>query len=146
MFLKICNKFTGEHPTKLLCNFIEITLRHRCSPVNLLHIFKKPFATSISGRLLLHFRNNSEDINFWKRSVQKQMSACTLFTYSKFKNTIIIKRHLSKASRFLELMFRIDVVFQLLLEYTCMYLLRKLRKTLSFFIVSWYNMLSVGYL
>ena len=25
---------------KLLCNFIEITLRHGCSPVNLLHIFR----------------------------------------------------------------------------------------------------------
>ena len=44
-FLKICSKFTGEHPCqsvisiKLLCDFIEITLRQRCSPVNLLHIF-----------------------------------------------------------------------------------------------------------
>ena len=39
--LKICSKFTGEHPSpsvnsiKLLCNFIEITLWLRCSPVNL---------------------------------------------------------------------------------------------------------------
>ena len=43
--LKICSKFTGEHPCrsailiKLLCNFIEITLRHRHFPVDLLHIF-----------------------------------------------------------------------------------------------------------
>ena len=28
---------------KLLCNFIEITLQHGCSPVNLLHIFRTPF-------------------------------------------------------------------------------------------------------
>ena len=47
--LKICSKFTGEHPCrnaisiKLLCNFIEITLRHGCCPVNLLHIFRTPF-------------------------------------------------------------------------------------------------------
>ena len=27
---------------KLLCNFIEITLQHGCSPVNLLHIFRTP--------------------------------------------------------------------------------------------------------
>ena len=27
----------------MLCNFIEITLRHVCSPVNLLHIFRTPF-------------------------------------------------------------------------------------------------------
>ena len=37
--LKICSKFTGEHPCqsaisiKLICNFMEITLRHGCSPV-----------------------------------------------------------------------------------------------------------------
>ena len=57
--LKICSKFTGEHPClsaisiKLFCNFIEITLRHGCSPVNLLHIFRTSFAKDISGRLLL---------------------------------------------------------------------------------------------
>ena len=57
--LKICSKFTGEHLCgsviliKLLCNFIEITLRHGCSPVNLLHNFKTPFPNSASGRLLL---------------------------------------------------------------------------------------------
>ena len=43
--LKICSRFTGEHPCrsaiskKLQSDFIEITLRHECSPVNLLHIF-----------------------------------------------------------------------------------------------------------
>ena len=39
---------------KLLCNFIEIALRHGCSPVNLLHIFRTPFTKNISGWLLLH--------------------------------------------------------------------------------------------
>ena len=28
---------------RMLCNFIEITLRHRLSPVNLQHIFRTPF-------------------------------------------------------------------------------------------------------
>ena len=57
--LKICNKFTGEHPCrsvisiKLLYNFIGITLRHGCSPVNLLHIFKTPSTKNTSGWLLL---------------------------------------------------------------------------------------------
>ena len=42
--LEICSKFTGEEPCrsviskKLLCNFIEVTLRHVRSLVNLLHI------------------------------------------------------------------------------------------------------------
>ena len=57
--LKICSKFTREHPCrsvisiKLLCNFIELTLRHWCSPVNLLQIFRIPFPKNTSGRLFL---------------------------------------------------------------------------------------------
>ena len=54
--LKIRNRFTGEHPCrnaisiKLLCSFIEITFRHGCSPINLLHIFKYLFLkTSLEG-------------------------------------------------------------------------------------------------
>ena len=58
--LKRCSKFTGEHPgrsvisTILLCNFIEITPRHECSSVNLLHIFRTPFPKNIYGGLLPH--------------------------------------------------------------------------------------------
>ena len=57
--LKKCGKFTGEHPCrgailiKLPCNFIEIALQPGCSPVNLLHIFRKSFLKNTSGRLLL---------------------------------------------------------------------------------------------
>ena len=57
--LKICSKFTGEHPcrsaisVKLQSKFIEITLQHGCSPVNLLHIFRIPFPKNTSGWLLL---------------------------------------------------------------------------------------------
>ena len=56
--LKICSKFRGEHPCrsmismKLLCNFIEIPLRHGCSLVNLLHIFGTLFLKNTSGGLL----------------------------------------------------------------------------------------------
>ena len=39
---------------KLLSIFIEIILRHRCSPVNLLYIFRTPFPKNTSGRLLLY--------------------------------------------------------------------------------------------
>ena len=57
--LKICSIFTVEHPCrsvisiKLLCNFIEIAIRHGCSLVNLLHIFRTSFSKSTSGWLLL---------------------------------------------------------------------------------------------
>ena len=41
--LKICSSFIGE-----------IALWHACSPVNLLHIFRKSFPKKTSGRLYLH--------------------------------------------------------------------------------------------
>ena len=50
--LEICSKFTGKSPYGL-CNFIKITLRHRCFPVNLLHIFRKHFYEHTYGGLLL---------------------------------------------------------------------------------------------
>ena len=37
---------------QIYCNFIEITLWHGCSPVNLRHIFRTPFTKNNSGRLL----------------------------------------------------------------------------------------------
>ena len=36
-----------------LCNFIEIALRHGCSTVSLLHIFRTPFPRNTYGWLLL---------------------------------------------------------------------------------------------
>ena len=59
MFWKKCRKFAGEHPcwstisTKLLYNFIEIALRHWCSPVNSRCIFRTPFPKITSEGLLL---------------------------------------------------------------------------------------------
>ena len=56
--LKICSTFTGEPPCrsvisiKLQSNFIEMTLRRGCCPVNLLYIFRKPFPKNISGQLV----------------------------------------------------------------------------------------------
>ena len=57
--LEICIKFT-ENPRRsvismrLFCNFIEIAIRHRCSPVNSLHIFITPFSKNTSEGLPLH--------------------------------------------------------------------------------------------
>ena len=54
VFLKV-EKILQE--IKLLCNFIEITLRHGCSPVNLLYIFRIPFSKNISGWLFMNKLN-----------------------------------------------------------------------------------------
>ena len=61
--LKKYSKFTGEPLCwsvilmKLLCNFFKITLRHGCSLVNLLHIFRTPFPKNTSVRLILTWRD-----------------------------------------------------------------------------------------
>ena len=72
---EICRKITSEHPCgsvisiKLLWDFIEITLLHGCSPVNLLHSFRTPFLKNTYGRLLLSclelfFKQNLHDNKF----------------------------------------------------------------------------------
>ena len=78
--LKICSEYTGEHPwrstisIKLLCNFIEITLRQGYSPVNLLHIFTTPFLQKTTGRLLLHMQYKSAIARpFWFKSIRSWM-------------------------------------------------------------------------
>ena len=64
---KICSKFTGEHPWQkmlsinLVCNFIEITLWHGRSPVNLLRIFRT------------HFLRAHLEGCFWKWMVWKKV-------------------------------------------------------------------------
>ena len=85
--LKICTKFTGEHSCrsvisiKLLCNFIEITLRHGCSPVNLLHIFRILFLKNTSGQLLLIDVLSVEDLDFIKIKKPKDIVLHSFFTY-----------------------------------------------------------------
>ena len=81
--MKICSKFTGEHPCrsvisiKLLCNFIEIALRHGCSSVNLLHIFRTPFPRNTSERLLLDSRKLFSVI--WILTVSPEIKNCDFY-------------------------------------------------------------------
>ena len=71
--LKICSKFAGKHPCrsaisiKLQSNFIEITLCHECSPVNLLHNFITVFPKNTSEGLLLKYHQFSWH-SLWKNS------------------------------------------------------------------------------
>ena len=61
--LKICRKFTEKHPRRSAISInVQSTLRHGCSPVNFLHIFRIPFLKNTSGRLLLYLLtyNDSE--------------------------------------------------------------------------------------
>ena len=68
-------------------NFIEITLRHGCTPVNLLHFFKTPFPKNTSGGLLLWFSVNQLENNDTSATV----GYCLLTTQQTFtcsKSTI----------------------------------------------------------
>ena len=57
--LKICSKFTGEHPCqsvisiKLRWSFIGVALRCGRSPVNFLHIFRTSFPKNTCEGLLV---------------------------------------------------------------------------------------------
>ena len=45
--------------SKVASNFTETTLRHGCSPVSLLHFFRRPFPKNASGGLLLKITFNT---------------------------------------------------------------------------------------
>ena len=56
--LKICSKFTGEHPCQSV-SLINCTSAYGCSPVYkvcCMHIFTAHFPKNVSGRLLLIYR------------------------------------------------------------------------------------------
>ena len=83
--LEICSKFTGEHPCQsaisitLQSNFIEITLRHGCSPLNLSHIFRTSFLKKTSGWLLLI---HAFPFSLWKRENAAQVSKVQKMKFS----------------------------------------------------------------
>ena len=76
--------------SQLLCNVIEITFRHGCSPKNLLHNFRTPFPKNTSGQLILAVIIYKvvyffEVIYFWK-SLNSECLIAEI--YSKYNNTI----------------------------------------------------------
>ena len=91
--LKICSKFTGKHSCrsviaiKLQSNFIEITLPHGCSSVNLFHIFRTDFSKNTSGWLLLSLPDQSAS---WRPSTlfkRFQRRYFPMYITNFFKNT-----------------------------------------------------------
>ena len=73
---------------KLLCNLIEITCRHECSSINLLHIFRTPFHKNTYGGLLLCLTGGflinlyfSEEM--FSKVLAKNSSSCYLETQAR---------------------------------------------------------------
>ena len=86
------NNFAKDMPTKcdfnkLLFNLIEITPRHGCSLVNLLHIFKTPFSLHCFLEVLVNFNplmpGGNKKVTILKQSciwkLQVCLSMCDLF-------------------------------------------------------------------
>ena len=93
--LKICSKFTGQHSRrsvisiKLRSSFIEMTLRHVCSPVNLLHIFRTPFTRKPLGvsfcnidKLIVWCISAKENCYNLTKNSRKSCITHTLIVYS----------------------------------------------------------------
>ena len=99
--LKICSKYSGEWPCwsvisiKLLCNFIEIALRHGCSSINLLHIFRTTFYKNTFEGLLLD--NLFGRVLPWNLVWQKKQRNCLENVFNKllakFYNQTIVFRN-----------------------------------------------------
>ena len=87
--LKIRNKFTGEQSCpsvisiNLRSNFIEITLRSGCSPINFLHIFRTPSYKNTFGGLLLPINKLLYKYN-QSFSLQNPSSRSFIFATCKF--------------------------------------------------------------
>ena len=58
---------------KVACNFIEIAIRHGCSLVNFLHIFRPLFLKNTSGQQLLSMiiRNGQSQAFYRKPALEK---------------------------------------------------------------------------
>ena len=76
---------------KLKNIFIEIALRHGCSPVNLLHIFRTPFLKNTSWRLLLKdlLIGNAQFIFLYNR--QKSSTSLACITFLQTTQKILVK-------------------------------------------------------
>ena len=98
--LKICSKFTGEHPCcsvisiKLLCNFIELALQHGYSPVNLLHNFRTLFLrTPLDGcfYVFLKFKIKFNLNHFYISFIVNPSSKLSDDTWQKSANNVLME-------------------------------------------------------
>ena len=86
--LIICGKFTGEHPCwSAIWIKLQITFRHGCSPVNLLHIFRTPFVKNTSRRLLL----NVSDFNYFQNKTTVFPLKLLIFFSTELPSRVISK-------------------------------------------------------
>ena len=66
---------------KVARNFIEIALRHGCSPVNLLHIFRTPFPKNTTGAFTFtqYCRSRQHREMLWRETMPKTSKGIYMF-------------------------------------------------------------------
>ena len=103
------------------CDFtLEITLRHGCSPVNLLHIFRISFPKNTSGGLLLIFASPAT-LRTFSAIKHRTVLSCNVFSNSLYPNW---------AARYREWI------------YICLFLKGKLARKFAFVLkLLWYSLL-----
>ena len=111
---KICSKFTGEHPCqsvisiKLQSNFIEIALRHGCSSIKLLQIFRTPFPRNTSGWVLLKLEACRGSPKWIKTNILLNIIMCT-----QWNNKILTWMYANNKTKPLSLNYKIKMaIFQ----------------------------------
>ena len=68
---KVATQFYWNRTAWVQSNFIKIALWHGCSPVNLLHIFRKPFPKNTTRWLLLNCCHRFSFLTSrWKKSME----------------------------------------------------------------------------
>ena len=65
--------YRGTFMPKLLCNFIEIALRHGCSPVNLRQISRTPLPKNTSEGLLRYILQKQPSTDVLKKTCSENM-------------------------------------------------------------------------
>ena len=73
-------------------NFIEITIRDGCSPVNLLHIFRALFLENTSGWLLLQYEQSRKKLTGESKEIKqglKNFDICFSVIFSCYDQRVI---------------------------------------------------------
>ena len=98
---------------KCRSNFIEITIGHGYSPVNLQHIFRAPFPKNTSGGLLLNVRDVVL-VSLFRSSHKRVLKNFSKFTAKHLRRSLLFNKVAG-----LNFIFRPAILFKMKLRHRC---------------------------